>query len=61
MKLLQDRFNHKAGTEVFMYRGHDYGLTRDDRNFTGEEHYAVTLNSDGSGPFFTVPESKLSK
>jgi hypothetical protein len=58
--LKADRFEHKAGTVVYAYRGHDYGLSRDDGRASGLEHVSVSLlppSSDPLGqiPFFTVP------
>ena len=57
--LLHDRFNHKAGTVVYKSEKHDYGLARDDTNTYGFVHISVTLNEDGSYPFFTVPVDSL--
>lgn len=45
----------KQGTYVFECNGHDYGCANDDTRNTGKEHISVTLNIDGSYPFFTVP------
>ena len=61
MKLINDRFEHEAGTEVYAYKGHTYGLVEDDTAGTGIIHTAVTLNSDGSTPFFTVAIDDLSE
>lgn len=58
-RLKNDRFEHKAGTQVYPYHGYDYGLCGDDERVTGLEHVAVTLNADGSAPFFTVPQNDL--
>jgi hypothetical protein len=58
-KLLKDRFDVKAGTIVYEYEGHDYGVARDDSYYTGVYHTSVTLNEDGATPFFTVPEDDL--
>jgi hypothetical protein len=44
----------KAGSEVFIFRGHDYGCSRDDSIAAGKPHIAVTRNVGGEGPFFTV-------
>jgi hypothetical protein len=59
-KLLQPRFNHPAGTIVYVAY-YDYGLAQDDTNYTGEEHISVTLKPDGGYPFFTVPLYYLKK
>lgn len=57
--LKADRFNHKAGEVVYEWRGHDYGLARDDSYITKRPHISVTKNEDQSHPFFTVQESDL--
>lgn len=51
----------KAGTIVYRYGGYDYGCSNDDRRYTGIEHEAMTLQPDGSGPFFTVPVPDMEK
>ena len=58
-KLLEDRFEHKAGTIVYKQKYHDYGLASDDTRITGVEHISVTLNSDGDYPGFTIPRYQL--
>jgi hypothetical protein len=58
-KLTKDRFDHAAGSTVYLCSGHDYGCARDDTNTTGVYHVSVTLKADGSYPFFTVPERDL--
>ena len=60
MNLIKDRFEHKAGTVVYEFIGHDYGCRRDDEWCTKTPHSVVTLESDGSGAFFTVPTEVLS-
>lgn len=58
-RLLRDAANEPeavAGTIVYGCAHHDYGLASDDTRATGVPHMSVTLNSDGSYPFFTVPE-----
>jgi hypothetical protein len=60
-KLLQERFEHEAGTIVYDSTKHDYGLSRDDTNATGVYHISVTTNPDGDYPFFTVPVDHLQK
>lgn len=57
--LLQDRFEHKAGTKVYDCHGYDYGCARDDTEFTGLQHQSVTLKEDGDYPFFSVPTAHL--
>lgn len=58
-KLRHGRFEHPAGTRVYDYHGIDYGLRREDEQMTGIAHNVVTLEKDGSGPFFTVPVTYL--
>lgn len=55
MKLLEDRFEHKAGTVIYDFNGHDYGCSSDDSFYTQKPHMTVTLDPEGGGPFFTVP------
>lgn len=57
-RLLKDRFEHKAGTEVFMYPYYTYGLIENDRRATGIAHAAVSL-VENETPFFTVPVNDL--
>jgi hypothetical protein len=59
--LKKDRFDHPAGTEVFVFGGQTYGLVREDQRLTGREHCAVTLKASGDGPFFTVPFDDLAR
>ena len=54
-KLLVDRFEYKAGTIVYEYNGHDYGLARGDSIVTGVYHVNMTTDPNGGTPFFTVP------
>lgn len=54
-KLLNERFEHKAGSLVNQAMSYDYGLARDDANWTGVEHVSVTVDPNGGYPFFTVP------
>lgn len=49
----------KAGMTVYACAGYDYGLADHDTRVTGIEHKSVTLNSDGSYPFFTMPASDI--
>lgn len=60
-KLLQERFEHEAGTIVYDSAKYDYGLSRDDTMMTGVHHISVTTNADGDYPFFTVPVDQLQK
>lgn len=43
------------GTIVYKLAKHDYGLARDDTDYTGVEHISVTLKPDGDYPSFTIP------
>lgn len=54
-RLLEDRFGNRAGTVVYDFMMHDYGLSNDDARATGEEHTSVTLDEKGGYPSFTVP------
>lgn len=45
-----------SGSTVYQYTGYDYGLSLDDTNAFGTPHISVTFNSDGSVPFFTIPQ-----
>lgn len=58
-KLKNSRFEYPKETLCYDYLGYDYGLVEDEFKFTREWHKAVTLNKDGSAPFFTVPVSSL--
>lgn len=49
----------RAGSTIYSINGWDYGLAKDDTRMTGVEHVSVTLNSDGSSPFFTIPRADL--
>lgn len=60
-KLLDERFGNEAGTTVYECKYHDFGLARDDTNYSGEEHISVTLSPTGDYPFFTVPVRMLQK
>lgn len=59
MKLLEDRFGHKAGTTIYEFAGHDYGCRSQDEFYTQKPHMVVTLDPDGDGPFFTVPTEEV--
>jgi hypothetical protein len=48
-----------AGTIVYLLAAYDGGCASDDTRITGIEHTSVTLNADGSPPFFTVPHGDL--
>lgn len=54
-KLTKDRFEHKAGTVAHEFTGRDYGCKTADELDTGFVHLLLTVNADGSGPFFTIP------
>ena len=58
-KLLNERFEHKAGTVVYPCKGYDYGLSSDDTRATGVEHRSMTTSPTGDYPFFTVPVHEL--
>lgn len=58
-ELINDRLEHKKGTIVYDYVGHDYGLASDDTNYTGVEHISVTRDPEGGTPFFTTPIDNL--
>lgn len=49
----------EAGMIVYRCSGPDYGCSGDDTRMTGIEHVAMTLNEDGSYPFFTIPKEDL--
>jgi hypothetical protein len=59
LTLKQKRFTHAAGTVVYKYSGHDYGLSRDDDLGSPglAPHIAVTTDPEGKAPFFTVPKA----
>lgn len=50
---------YSKGTVVYMYDGYDYGLSYDDSQVSGDPHISVTLNKNGSAPFFTTPVDYL--
>ena len=53
--LLAPRFEHPAGRIVYKFQGYDYGLARDDEEFTGIPHLSLTTDPLGvATPFFTV-------
>lgn len=58
-RLLDKHFDMMAGTIVYPYNGHTYGLVGEDEYLTGQRHTACTRNEDGSAPFFTVPVALL--
>lgn len=53
--------NVKKGDTVYALAKSDYGLSRDDTNYTGVVHVSVTLDADGGYPSFTVPQTDLKK
>jgi hypothetical protein len=61
-KLKHPRFDHPAGTIVYDFVGHDYGLARQDTMEYDVEHVSVTINEDNSKtPFFTVAVTDLER
>jgi hypothetical protein len=48
-----------AGSVVYACAYYDYGVADDDTRLSGKPHISVTLNSNGSYPFFTVPEDAV--
>jgi hypothetical protein len=48
-----------AGQVVFKALVHDYGLARADTEMSGRSHVAVTKETDGGYPLFTIPEGDL--
>ncbi len=50
---------HPAGTKCYEFHGHDYGCAREDTMYSGVSHISMTLNEDGSGPYFTIPLEDL--
>ena len=49
----------KVGMTVYECAKYDYGLARDDTNFTGIYHISVTLDPTGDYHYFTVPFDSL--
>lgn len=49
----------KKGTIVYDFKYYDYGCSYEDTMRTNIEHIAVTMNTEGSYPFFTVPRPDL--
>lgn len=47
------------GTAIYRFDGNDYGCVKDDATYGQVETVACTYNSDGTGPFFTVPVQYL--
>lgn len=58
-KLLEDRFESKAGSVVYKSTKYDYGCASDDTSITGIYHISVSLDETGDYPFFTVPFDQL--
>lgn len=58
-KTTEDRFEHPEGTIVYPCTKYDYGAANDDTDATGIYHISVSLNEDGSYPFFTIPQDDL--
>lgn len=55
----RNRLVYPAGHIVYEFRGHDYGLARDDTMGTGVVHVSVTEQPDGTAPSQTIPEHLL--
>lgn len=51
----------KTGCTVYSCAHSDYGMADDDTCMSGVVHVSVTLNSDGSYPFFTVPTDHVER
>ena len=53
----------KAGVHVdetvYEFSGHDYGCSRDDTMYLGEEYRSYTRDPEGGAPFFTLPVSAV--
>lgn len=49
---------YPAGTKCYEFKGHDYGCAREDTHGTGVPWISMTLNANGTGPFFTAPWSE---
>lgn len=47
------------GDIVYEFKGHDYGLARDDTLYFGIEHISVTEDAKGAGSSFTIPLHNL--
>ena len=59
MKKASSSAGHPVGTVCYEFHGHDYGCSREDTEFSGVSHISMTLNADGSGPYFTIPVEDL--
>lgn len=59
LKSEENNGRHPAGTVCYEFHGHDYGCAREDTEATRIPHISMTLNEDGSGPFFTVATNQL--
>ena len=58
-RLISEHADFNVGTIVYKCEQYDYGLSSQDSRETGIQHISVTLKSDGSYPFQTVPVHKL--
>lgn len=47
------------GVIVYDFVYADYGCVNEDTRRSGQEHIAVTLDSNGAGNFFTIPVDDL--
>lgn len=54
-RMVRDEVWAAKGDIVYEFRGHDYGLARDDTRYSGIEHISVTERADGGAPSFTIP------
>ncbi len=52
--LKKNRFESKAGTEVYKHEGHDYGLASMDTFYLQKEHICVKTDPTLNVPFFSV-------
>lgn len=61
--LRADRANDhvKVGDIVTLAAGSDFGLAREDTQFTGLEHISVSLKEGGAYPIFTIPTCDLER
>lgn len=57
--LTTDHAPFKIGDRVNQLMQYDYGLARDDTNYTGIEHISVTRDPNGGYPSHTVPMTAL--
>ena len=54
--LIDPIYELEAGTTLYDFKGHDYGVSREDTLATGEPHQAVTEDPKGLlTPFYSIP------